>query len=101
PVTPEDADECIEFLEEWLRDFALAASEGEGSALNPEGEEFFKDVLARWSVPPHRAARAIEMVDEARTLAAGNVNPQLVIFDLLSELREALSGQSDLTPTRK
>lgn len=94
--------ELFEFLEEWLRDLAFAATGGgEGSALNPEGEEFFKDVLARWSVPPDRAAKAMELVDEARTLAAGNVNPQLVVFDLLSELREALSGQSDRFPTRK
>jgi DNA polymerase-3 subunit delta' len=93
--------ELFEFLEEWLRDLALATSGAEGSALNPEGEEFFRDVLLRWSVPPYRAAKAIELVDEARTLAAGNVNPQLVVFDLLNELREALSGQSEPSPTRK
>jgi DNA polymerase-3 subunit delta' len=93
--------ELFEFLEEWLRDLALAAAGGNGSPLNPEGEEFFREVLLRWSIPPGRAARAIELVDEARTLAGGNVNPQLVVFCLLSELREFLSGDSEPSPIRK
>ena len=93
--------ELLEFLEEWIRDLALAASGGEGCALNPEGEEFFRDLLKRWSVHPSRAAKAIAVVDEARTLASGNVNPQLVVFDLLVTLREALTGGPDPVPTRR
>jgi len=93
--------ELFEFLEEWLRDLALAASKGEGSALNPDGEGFFRDVLLRWSIHPAQAAKALAAVDEARTLAAGNVNPQLVVFDLLSDLRGALTGQTDHPPARR
>ena len=93
--------ELLEGVEEWLRDLALAASGGQVSALNPEGEGFFRDVLGRWHIHPTDAARALVTVDEARALASGNVNPQLVIFDLLHDLRQALTGRRDLTLARK
>ena len=35
---------------------------------------------------------AIRKVEEARTLATGNVNPQLFLFGLLVELRRALGA---------
>jgi hypothetical protein len=44
-------------------------------------------------------ARAVGSVEEARGRAAGNVNPQLLIFGLLSELHETLVGPGDLATT--
>jgi DNA polymerase-3 subunit delta' len=84
--------ELFEFLEEWLRDLAHAAQGTPGQALNPGAEGFFKEALRRWTIRPQDVARAMDRVDEARTLAAGNANPQLVVFGLLKELREALIG---------
>jgi DNA polymerase-3 subunit delta' len=87
--------DLLESLEECLRDLALAAS-GIGAAwMDPATERFFGDVLQRWKIHPSRVAGAVQLVDEARTLASGNVNPQLVIFDLLMELRKALLPEAE------
>lgn len=88
--------ELLEFLEEWLRDLAHAAQGVPASALNPDGESFFRDTLARWTIQPRDVAKAVEKVDVARMRAAGNANPQLLVFGLLQELRKTLltNGES-------
>jgi len=93
--------ELFEALEEWLRDLALAASGEDGSPLDPTAETFFRTVLQGSTVDPPRAARAVALVDEARILASGNVNPQLVVFDLLTDLREQLVGTPDPSPPNR
>jgi DNA polymerase-3 subunit delta' len=90
--------ELFESLEEWLRDLALAASNGEGKAFNPDEESFLRDALRRRSIHPSHAATALRVVDEARSLAAGNVNPQLIVFGALSELRQVFAGRQTLSP---
>jgi DNA polymerase-3 subunit delta' len=90
--------ELFEFLEEWLRDLAHAAQGAPARTLNPGSEAFFKEALTRWTIRPQDVAQAIERVDEARVLAAGNANPQLVVFGLLNELRETLIDAE--TPSR-
>jgi DNA polymerase-3 subunit delta' len=92
--------ELFEFLEEWLRDLAHAAQGAPAQALNPGSEAFFREALVRWTIQPQDVARAMERVDEARILAAGNANPQLVVFGLLKELREALIGPQAPSPPR-
>ncbi|MGD8362655.1 MAG: hypothetical protein PVJ04_14600, partial [Gemmatimonadota bacterium] len=86
---------------EWLRDLALAASKGETSPLNPGEEAYLRDALLRWSIHPPRAAEALVVVDEARTLAAGNVNPQLIVFGLVTALREVLTNQGTASSIRE
>jgi DNA polymerase-3 subunit delta' len=90
--------ELFEFLEEWLRDLALAATGAPTSALNPGGEKILRDVSNRWLIRPQDVAKAVTKVDEARILATGNANPQLVVYGLLSELRETLQGQKEPSP---
>ena len=87
--------ELFDFLEEWIRDLALMASGAEGTGFNHDESRFLEDLILRWSIHPTQAGRAMEAVGEARLLAAGNVNPQLVTFGLLNGLREALTGRSD------
>lgn len=87
--------ELFEFMEEWLRDLAHAATGAPTSALNPGGEGFFRDVMNRWHIRPQDVAVAVAKVDEARILAAGNANPQLVVYGLLNELRETFQGQEE------
>ncbi len=79
------------FLEECLSDLARAAAR-----LSPESGEggkdaFFQQAVERWGIHPATVPAAMEKVDEARTLAAGNVNPQLLIFGLLHDLRRELT----------
>ncbi len=84
--------ELLDFVEEGLRDLALVAA-GAPAPLWAEGDgAIFKELVARWSIHPTQAADAMRKVEEARTLAAGNVNPQLFLFGLLVELRRALGA---------
>lgn len=93
--------ELLGSLEEWLRDLAVAVEGGSGIPFNPGAESFFWDVLARWSPRPESIARAVGKVDEARVLAAGNANPQLVVFALLHEIRGLLTGDGPTPPASR
>jgi DNA polymerase-3 subunit delta' len=82
----------LDSLQDWLRDLALASAglwEGIG---NREKEPFLRDLLGRVAIHPTSVARASRSIDEARLLAAGNVNPQLIVFGLLHQLRDTLLG---------
>ena len=93
--------ELMDFLEEWIRDLALAASGDEGPYMNPDGGGFFREVLARSPIPPVRITEAQRAVAEARTMAGGNANPQLLVFGLLQDLRRSLLRNGDpLSPEK-
>jgi DNA polymerase III subunit delta' len=82
--------ELLNFLEECLRDLAVEASGGRGAAWSPEERKAVEALLARTPVHPTSLATALGSVAEARRMAAGNVNPQLLVFGLLHDLRRAL-----------
>jgi len=84
--------ELLNFLEECLRDLAVEASGGRGAAWSPEEQKAVESLLARTPVHPASVAAALRSVSEARKMAAGNVNPQLLVFGLLRDLRHALLG---------
>jgi len=84
--------ELLNFLEECLRDLAVEASGGRGAAWSPEEQKAVEALLARTHVHPASVAAALRSVSEARKMAAGNVNPQLLVFGLLRDLRHALLG---------
>lgn len=84
--------DLLNFLEEALRDLAAQATDpgpesGHGPLPSPLDE-----AGTRWQLEPVSVAAAFGAVDKARALAAGNVNPQLVIFGLLHDLRSRLIG---------
>jgi DNA polymerase-3 subunit delta' len=84
--------DLFNFLEECLGELARVASGLPLDAGTPEEVEFLKEAVNRWSLHPAAVPLAMRRVDEARAMAAGNVNPQLVIFGLLHELRKELTS---------
>jgi len=92
PVGARGLRDLLNFLEECLGELARAASGLPVEAGTPQETELFKEVLDRWGLHPSSVPLAIRTVDNARTLAAGNVNPQLVVFGLLHDLRRVLTG---------
>jgi len=105
PVGARGLFELLDFLEEWIRDLALAASrphmDGEREAQRETERGVFKGFLARWKFHPATVAGVLKNIDAARELAAGNVNPQLVIFGLLHDIREELVGRIPTTGPRR
>ena len=77
-------------LEQWLRDLAAAAA-GEGERiLNEDGRDYLVRIARDRKIHPVAVARAFEPVEEAKLLASGNVNPQLIVAGLVRELRRTL-----------
>jgi DNA polymerase-3 subunit delta' len=101
PVGARGLFELLDFLEEWLRDLAVATCQPREGRGGQWDAEVFEEVLARWSIHPSSVTRAIQATDAAREMAAGNVNPQLLIFGLLRDLREELVGQPHGTGSRR
>ena len=77
-------------LESWVRDLAaLTVSEGV-PVLNADGRDWLLRTARARGITAARPARALAAVEEARTRAAGNVNPQLLLIHLLDELHREL-----------
>lgn len=94
PVGARGLRDLFNFLEECLGELARITSGLPLDTGTPEEVEFFRDVMERWKLHPASIPGALQKVDEARKLAAGNVNPQLVIFGLLHDLRKELTNPS-------
>lgn len=87
------------FVEEWLRDLAAVAVGAEGELVNTDAAAHLGRIVERRRVSPLAVAKAIGAVEEARFLASGNVNPQLIVGGLLRSLRRELVSASP-TPTK-
>jgi DNA polymerase III subunit delta' len=85
----------LEALALWLRDLmATAAGAPETVRFAAADAELLGRLAARPGVTAAGAGRAILHVKEAQELAAGNVNPQLVVAALLGAVRRELGGGS-------
>ncbi|HWK89594.1 MAG TPA: hypothetical protein VNP72_06345, partial [Longimicrobium sp.] len=81
----------LESLARWLRDLMALAAGAPDSAPGAGDDPLLRRLAAR-PVQAAGVADAIMRVQEARELAAGNVNPQLILADLLRGVRRDLLG---------
>ena len=81
------------FAEEWLRDLGAVASGAGDSIFNHDAREKLEEIVSSTGVLPSDIANALTRVEEARELAFGNVNPQLIVDGLVRALRKALKPQ--------
>jgi DNA polymerase-3 subunit delta' len=81
--------DVLEQLARWIRDLAAAATGADELIINLDAREWLHARAARSPVADG-AAPAIAAVEQAMDLAQGNVNPQLILADLLRTLREVL-----------
>lgn len=78
------------FLQEALRDLAAVADGAHQAVVNTDRVDFLEKAVRDYDIQPLAAARAVDMVEEASQMAAGNVNPQLIVAGLMMDLRRAL-----------
>lgn len=83
--------ELLSFLETWLRDLAAMATDAKAPPLNRGAREWLLKTVQAHDIDPVRAARALEHIEEARSAAAANANPQLLLTRLLVDLHDELS----------
>lgn len=76
----------------WLRDLAAFANDARDSIVNVDAMEELRAFAAALPAAAVAAPDAIRLVDEARSLARININPQLAMAHLLKQLRDTLRG---------
>ena len=79
-------------LEDWLRDLAAVATGA--PAFNHDAGPFLEQTVARRSIHPEGVARAVAEVEQAKHLAATNVNPQLLVYGMVRDASAALETRS-------
>lgn len=89
--------ELFTSLESWLRDLGRAALGDGPELLNRDAADWLERVAREKGIHPLGAARSVELVEEARTWASGNVNPQLILAALLRGIHRELLGHADAT----
>lgn len=86
--------ELFAHVEEWLRDLAAVAAEVENEVLSQDSLPQLRTLVHRNGLSPAGLAAALSAVEEARELARGNVNPQLVVSGLATQLRRRIDAAS-------
>ena len=79
-------------LEDWLRDLAAVATGAR--AFNHDARPFLEEAVARGSLHPDGVARAVAEVEQAKHLAASNVNPQLLVYGVVRDAAAALETRT-------
>ena len=82
----------LDLLEDALRDLAATAAGAPERVISRDTAEFLERIRTERDIHPVAVAAAFERLEEAKELAAGNGNPQLVVAGLLTGIREALNG---------
>lgn len=82
--------ELFAFVEEWVRDVAAVAAGADESVRSQDELPRLRKLVKAAGVVPADAAAALPAVEEARELARGNVNPQLIVAGLVRRLRRSL-----------
>ncbi len=80
-------------LQLWLRDLCAVCLGRDAHVVNADELPFLQRLAERLRPAPDTVAAAVGHVEEASMLAAGNVNPQLLVSAMLLDLRAALGGR--------
>lgn len=78
--------ELLTSLEVWLRDLAAVAAGVPEQAANHDAAEWLSRQVESTGVRAEAVTRTLALVDEAALLARGNVNPQLIVADLVRRM---------------
>jgi len=82
----------LDLLEDALRDLSATAAGATDRVISIDTAEFLERIRAERDIHPVAIAEAFLRLEEAKEMAASNVNPQLVVAGLLTGIREALNG---------
>ncbi len=82
----------FELLEDALRDLSATATRTPEGLINTDREELLERIRGGRDIHPVSVTRAFRHLEGAKEMAAGNVNPQLIVAGLLTGIREELIG---------
>ena len=78
------------YLDTWIRDLAAVLAGAEDTVVNLDAIAWLRKQADASGIRAFSAAGALEVVEDARREARGNVNPQLIIAGLILGLRRQL-----------
>ena len=84
----------LDALAEWLRDLLAVVASAPEQVTQVDRRAKLQQAVARNSPSPIAVADSIRRVGEYRDLASGNVNPQLILAELLPRLAKQLTDQT-------
>jgi DNA polymerase-3 subunit delta' len=84
----------LEALSDWLRDLLAAASGAAAAVRDPDARTLVERALKQHPTAALAVGRALDQVARAREMAQGNVNPQLILADLLRRVQAELRPES-------
>ncbi len=85
--------ELFGHVEEWIRDVAALSSGARDRILNADAITHLEKLLRDSPLEASRVAASMPALEQARELARGNVNPQLVVSGLVRRLRRELGAR--------
>jgi DNA polymerase-3 subunit delta' len=80
----------LDALGEWLRDLLAVAAGAENAVADPEARQLLQRAVSRKGIHPLGVTAALGRVAEAQEWAQGNVNPQLIVAELLRGIQADL-----------
>jgi hypothetical protein len=80
----------LDALGEWLRDLLAVAAGAEDAVADPEARQLLQRAVTRKGIHPLGVTAALGRVAEAQAWAQGNVNPQLIVAELLRGIQADL-----------
>lgn len=85
-----DFSAVLRALQLWVRDLAAVASGADEEVVNLDAVDWLRATATRLPAAAAGAPAALDALARGLTLAAGNVNPQLILADVLPSLRRTL-----------
>ncbi len=90
PVKARGMVDLFAFVEEALRDLAAVAAGAEHHVLGKDALPRLRRIVAGSGVEAGAISSALPIIEESREMARGNVNPQLIVSDLVRRLQHKL-----------
>lgn len=84
--------DTLDFLALWVRDLAATADGARDMVVNADSTAHLEKLAGSLKSAGPGAADALRSIDLARGLTRSNINPQLILANLLREIGEALAG---------
>jgi DNA polymerase-3 subunit delta' len=82
----------LDALGEWLRDLLAVAAGADEAVTDPDARQLLRRAVSRKGIHPLGVTAALQRVTEAKEWAQGNVNPQLIVAELLRGIQADLEG---------
>jgi len=82
--------DLFSFVEETLRDLAAVATGAEAEVLGKDLLSRLRGIATRSGVEAGLLSSTLPVLEDAREMARGNVNPQLIVSDLVGRLHRML-----------